>query len=652
MNANQEGKAMYEETTGRGAESWPYSVNYGKENEYSVDILVLGGGVAGCHAAITAARRGARVAVVEKGATLHSGSGGAGVDHWGHAYGNPCSKVDVEEAVASGIHGRGYLNGMVTYITARESWDALLDVERMGLRFRDEDDEFAGAPFRDDETKIMFAYDYVARTNIRVRRGYTIKPVLHREMLRRGIQVFDRVMATALLTEDGKPGSRVVGATGVNVRTGEFYIFRSKATLLTTAQYSGIWVFNTELAGSAAHLDDPNNVGEGTAMAWKAGAALTLMERSKGPVHGSFGWPRFGIGAPTNTWFPCTIVDANGKEVPWVDREDNVLSSVAERTGFRVQAKTTPDLEDMIAGGEIVLPLYADLPGMPEYERRAIWGLMISSEGKTRIPIYEVYGRAGFDPNKDMLLAPITSHEVGGEGLGPPLWRSASVIGSFGSGGVVVDWDLKTTLPGLYAAGTQIAGYNGGHPGAASTGRYAARKASAYARTVLDTEPNRRQIEAEKQRVYQRIGRRGDVGWKELNAGICKAMQVYCGAYKSERMLRTGLWWLDSIRQSEAANGYVRNPHELGRYLECLTRLTVSEIIIHASLARRASSTILDFHRVDYPTVDPMEWRKHITLKRQADAIVTGELDLDYYLAAPYASTFEENYEAHSALSS
>jgi succinate dehydrogenase/fumarate reductase flavoprotein subunit len=150
--------------------------------------------------------------------------------------------------------------------------------------------------------------------------------------------------------------------------------------------------------------------------------------------------------------------------------------------------------------------------------------------------------------------------------------------------------------------------------------------------------------------VYQRIGMKGEVGWKELNAGICKAMQIYCGAYKSERMLKTGLWWLDSIRRSEACSAYVRNPHELGRYLECLTRLTVSEIIVHASLVRKASNTILDFHRVDYPSLDPVEWRKHVALRLQDGSVVAGELDLDYYLASPYKSTFQENYDAHAAL--
>ena len=45
----------------------------------TVDVLVIGGGMAGCFAAIHAARRGARVIVAEKGATIRSGAAGGGI---------------------------------------------------------------------------------------------------------------------------------------------------------------------------------------------------------------------------------------------------------------------------------------------------------------------------------------------------------------------------------------------------------------------------------------------------------------------------------------------------------------------------------------------------------------------------------------------
>ena len=72
--------------------AWPYPVRYGSETEAEFDVLVIGGGVAGCHAAINAARRGAKVALLDNGAVIRSGSGGAGVDHWHGSVLNPCSR--------------------------------------------------------------------------------------------------------------------------------------------------------------------------------------------------------------------------------------------------------------------------------------------------------------------------------------------------------------------------------------------------------------------------------------------------------------------------------------------------------------------------------------------------------------------------------
>ena len=45
---------------------WPYPIRYGVTNEVNTDVLVLGGGIAGCWAAISAAKKGVKVAIVEK----------------------------------------------------------------------------------------------------------------------------------------------------------------------------------------------------------------------------------------------------------------------------------------------------------------------------------------------------------------------------------------------------------------------------------------------------------------------------------------------------------------------------------------------------------------------------------------------------------
>jgi len=664
--------AFYEEPLGEIRE-WPYPVNYGKENEVSTDVLILGGGIAGCHAAINAAKRGVKVAVVDKGPVIRSGSGGAGVDHWHGAIGNPCSKLDMDDMLEFfNAHKHNftgeYGNGITFYILFKESFDALLDVEKMGIKFRDEDDEFKGAEFRDDETKIMFAYDYENRHVIRVRQGAEIKVALYKELKRLGVKIYNRIMVTSLLNENGEQGSRIVGATGINTRTGEFYTFKAKASILSMASPKGIWIFSTELAGATVALDDPNCVGDGDAIAWNAGAKFAHMEGSW-QSSGTFHYPPYGTGNAHNTWFGCTIVDANGKEVPWVDRNGKELKTVSERFRPAEGQKLflfnpppgvpreyagpylTPDLPERVKKGEFKLPLYADLAGMPEHERRALFGLMIGNEGKTRIPIYETYTQAGFDPDKDMLQANIVPPEmlsrgVWWNGVGPRQWRETLFV-SFG--GVVFDWDLKTSLDGLFAAGNQLA--NGGaHSAAATTGRYSGRKAAEYALKSDMPELDRNQIDQEKVRVYAPVNRESGIGWKELQAGLCRIMQDYCGEYKSEETLKTGLRWLESIKESEGEMVYARNPHELARTLECFSRLTVSQMIIHASLARKASNSILGFNRIDYPDMDPPEWEKFVTIQQDNGDVKAGELPFNYWLLPPYANTYEENYKKHSGI--
>lgn len=77
--------------------SWPYANEIGDEETVTSDVLVLGGGLAGCFAAIAAARKGKSVVLVEKGAVERSGSAGTGFDHWESACTNPCSGVTPEE---------------------------------------------------------------------------------------------------------------------------------------------------------------------------------------------------------------------------------------------------------------------------------------------------------------------------------------------------------------------------------------------------------------------------------------------------------------------------------------------------------------------------------------------------------------------------
>jgi succinate dehydrogenase/fumarate reductase flavoprotein subunit len=283
---------------------------------------------------------------------------------------------------------------------------------------------------------------------------------------------------------------------------------------------------------------------------------------------------------------------------------------------------------------------------MPEHERRAIFGLMVGNEGKTRYAVYVNYTQAGFDPDKDMLQNHGAYVTTGQAKANLPEWRS---VGFQHSGGLIVDWDLKTTLDGLYAAGQQIVS-GADHSGAAATGRYAGRKAAEHALTTSEPVIDPTQVNKEKARVYGLRKRTGEIGWKELSAEIARVMQDYCGKYKHESTLKAGIRWFEEIRESEALKIDVRNPHELIRALDCHTLMAVGEIIMHASLARKASSYHLDFYRLDYPELDPEEWNKFVTIKLKGGKVEVGELPFNYWLLPPYAPTYEENYKLHASL--
>jgi succinate dehydrogenase/fumarate reductase flavoprotein subunit len=644
---------------------WPYPIRYGEERIVRADVLILGGGIAGCHAAINARRAGAAVAVLEKEATKWSGNGGAGVDHWLSACTNPCSHVSPEEFTQRVMaDSGGYDCGPLRYVNAREGWDALLDCERMGVQIRDVHGEFRGAAFRDDDTGLMFAYDYRSRIDLRVY-GHDMKPRLHREMRRLGVEIFDRVMVTALLTEDGEPGRRVVGAIGIHTRTGETVIARAKATVLTTGLPGRLWSFSTE---NRPPFRDPNLAADGMAAAWNAGADFVRLEESA-PDGGSMAYIAYGVGNAHNTWHGCSIVDANGVEVPWVDRNGAELNTIAERflpspgqpfmvgSGLRIPItyenhvkELAPDLPDRIARGEIVLPLYADLTRLPEMERRAIFGLSVGNEGRTRVAVYDALTRAGFDPDRDLLQAPVMHPNAYGHanfwaGMPVPHWRQWS------TGGLLVDWDLRTSLEGLYAAGGAIYG-GGAHSSAAASGRFAGRQAAAAASAAPDPRVDAPQAAREKARLYlplEQAESPRSIGWKELNAGICRVMQDYCGQYKSEEVLRAGLSLLGELRESEAAAVGAANPHELAHVLECQGLITAGEAVMHASRARRASSDLLGFIRLDYPEVDPPEWRVLLPIRRTVDGVQVRELPLDHHLQPPNAPTCEDNYRLHSS---
>ena len=261
---------------------------------------------------------------------------------------------------------------------------------------------------------------------------------------------------------------------------------------------------------------------------------------------------------------------------------------------------------------------------MPDAERRVIWGMMVGEEGKTKIPILKNYTERGFDPKSICCRATARAGS-------PQISWSRSGSCSARRAALWHDWDLKTNIDGIYAAGDQLyasdcAGF------ACATGYYAGRKAAAAAKT-LDTLPDYNEAEAaaERERLLAPIRREDGMDWRELNMAISKAMQNYCGGVKCDALLHEGLDLLESFETEIVPQISCKNPHELMRAHEVFDILTVSKLILHACLSRKTSSEPLFFKRTDSTETDPERDRRFITVRQENGEVIYGSHPLYYF---------------------
>ncbi|MFR6347284.1 MAG: hypothetical protein ACLUN9_11070 [Enterocloster aldenensis] len=418
-------------------------------------------------------------------------------------------------------------------------------------------------------------------------------------------------------------------------------MFCSRTTILAMSRPARIWLFDSDQVG-LSEFRPTQSIGSGHAMGYRAGVEFTMMEKS---VRGEFSaagrsFPPYSTGNNHNTWYAATMVDATGREIPYVDRDGNELKTVKERyypakgqkfflkggvidnPKYEYRGPETLEFEELMRRG-YQLPFYADLSRMPDEERRVIWGMMVGEEGKTKIPVLNNFTERGFDPAK---------HRLQSYGTG---WQSAAFLAQerqlFGApGGIFHDWDLKTNIEGLYAAGDQL--YASDCCGfAAATGYYAGRKAAAACRDLTLEEPDRTDVDREKERLYAPLFVKDGMDWRELNKAVSKAMQNYCGGVKNDMLLTQGLELLESYEREYVPALSCQNPHELMRAHEVTDILEVCRLIIHSCLLRKSSSVPLCFERSDYPQTDPEEDRCFITIYQEDGEIRSRRIPKRYY---------------------
>ena len=222
------------------------------------DVLIVGGGTAGCYAALTISRNSdLSVLIAEKANIKRSGCLAAGVNAInayitkGHV---PQDYVDYATKDAAGIV-RGDL-----LLTAAEHFNEVTeDMERLGLVI-----------LKDENG------DYVARGNRNIKiNGENFKPILAKAVEEADrVEVLNHINITDLLVED----NRVYGAVGFSVMDEVAYEIHANAVLIATGGAAGLYRPNNPGFSRHKMWYPPFNTGAGYAMGIRAGAEMTSFE--------------------------------------------------------------------------------------------------------------------------------------------------------------------------------------------------------------------------------------------------------------------------------------------------------------------------------------------------------------------------------------
>jgi succinate dehydrogenase/fumarate reductase flavoprotein subunit len=546
------------------------------------DVLIIGGGLAGCMAGIKAAESDVTVTIVEKADTRASGCAGTGIDHLWAYIPTVHEKMGyaLEDLVESHIKGiaRGFIDPELLHFIARKSYNRVLDLESFGLNFRFEDSKLP------EKFRVVTQFHSLPSTlNFD---GRDVKIFQTREARKRGVNIINRVTMIDLLVS---PDGHISGALGVGTRDGKIYFFKSKAVVTSTGRVNRISRSQTGVWGNTRL--PAYETGDGRAMAFRAGLPVINMEFLS-PSNFAIGNFELNLGAPRNTTQPAgSVVDGDGEVlVPrthFYDPDKLGKEKVDVADVLRDQLETRPRThQDYFAGyNKGKGPFYLDLTGGTEEEIKYIeWS--ISHEGKGSYFLDYLKNQEHFDFSKDKLEYLPNSREMAGTA----------------SSGLVVNNDLETDIKGLFAAGDEVGGLPWVcAPGAVTMGWHAGEMAAREAmnqKSFIDIDGNK--VDAFKELCGNMVENEDGLHWREVELAVQNIVDHYAGNVRAEKMLLRAIDRLKDIKENVTFRA--ENPHELGRCMEVMSVMENAEMVLRGSLERKESRRKpFGFFRADYP---------------------------------------------------
>lgn len=543
-----------------------------KNRIIDTDVLIIGGGTAGCFAGITLGKKkDLDVLIVEKANIVRSGCLAAGVNAI-NAYITkgrvPQDYVDYCKKDADGI--------------VRE--DLLLSMsERLNHVTKVMED--LGLVILKDENG-----DYVARGNRNIKiNGENIKPILADAVKKQdNVAVINHLNITDFIVENNK----IKGAYGFDVNDAVFYEINAKAVLVATGGAAGLYRPNNPGFSRHKMWYPPFNTGAGYAMGINAGAEMTTFEmrfialRCKDTI------------APTGTiaqGVPAKQLNSNGEVYE---------NKYGLTTSQRLYGTVTENREGRG-------PCYLGTKGISKEQEEDLYKAYLNMAPSQTLKWLEAAG----GPSEENV-------EI--EGTEP------YIVGGHTASGYWVDNNRETTINGLFAAGDVA----GGCPQKYVTGALAEGEIAAQAiaerlegsgkgfvvNEVADSELSENAFA--KKSEYERFlnNKQGLVDIEQTEEAMQKIMDQYAGGISTDYQYNEARLELadEKIKFLEQSidNLAAQDADDLLRIYEIRERLTVCRSVIAHLKARKETRWHSFAENMDYPAKSD-DWLKYVNSRKE-----------------------------------
>lgn len=559
---------------------------------YNTDILIVGGGTAGCYAALTIREKSnASVIIAEKANIKRSGCLAAGVNA-------------INAYIVKGRTPRDYVE-YATKDAAGIVRDDLLLTMSEGLNRVTKKLEDLGLVILKDENG-----EYVARGNRNIKiNGENIKPILADAVdALENVTVLNRVAVTEYLVKD----NQIYGALAIDTKENVLYEIHAKKVICATGGAAGLYRPNNPGFSRHKMWYPPFNTGAGYAMGILSGAEMTTFEmrfialRCKDTI------------APTGT----IAQGVGAKQVNSIGEvyDDKYGNTTSERVYGTVR-------ENLEGRG----PCYLRTEGITQEQDRELLRAYLNMAPSQTLKWIE----SGKNPSEQNV-------EI--EGTEP------YIVGGHTASGYWVDTNRQTTIHGLYAAGDVA----GGCPqkyvtGALVEGEIAANAAVEAIEEDKGKSENIDHIYSDadfirdKKKEIESVFNRQDAIFttEQLEEAMQKVMDTYAGGIGShyqynEKQLDLAEEKIEQIiKLSERLQA--ANMHELLFVYELRERLVVCQSVIAHLKARKETRWHSFAENLDYP--DSSEnWLRYVNSKRD-----DGELKIIYRDLVKRGETYEHS---------